>query len=696
MREHEVPTHVQAEDKVLLWFSFPQIVAITAVCALSYGAYRYAPVGPTEARVALAVLLGLTGIAAVVGKIGGRRLPLVAADLLKYRLGARLYAGPVSQLVRGEPPAPVQPARSGPGKLRLMARRSRLGLRRLRRKIRRGEKGRRNGRMPLRFRHPFGKRRGRKDTHGERAGARRAAAQGRKGEGPEVPALLLGAAVAAVLAVTASQSAATVVLADGHEETERWRDEIGFELADPVPGRRIFVEALSVEGDRAAVTLRASTGVDIRVRAFGGPEGDWLRFWGSARLAAGESIDYSLPLHGPVPSFTVSWEDGIGQAGALTVTHERIPYPLPEVEGELCTVRLASLGWAPGAVNGVVESECVTSIEHPVEVQTVAGHESVTQTALIDAAVTQITGTVNAVYRGTSAGVAFVSNGEMSFTLAVPEGEAVHDVSVYASLRAELSIPIPPLTVLTHHPERTEERTETVSLYRPGASDSDSDSETITVTHDDGTTTEHTVSAYAYAHVPARTIQKDVTITIVHPEHVKAEVVEREPSPGAGTRALTLPPTWGPTTPTRPWLAGARAGGSAGRADLRGRRSARPVRRAGMGVAVVSRAKTLLALTGAALVIAGATPEEEALLHAFDRTLTAMAYAAAGLCFFAIVWAGFVLMAEGGDERGGRARSAVVLAVVGLVMVLSAKGVAALLTQRHRYHPLVSCEEISR
>ena len=49
MREHEVPTHVQAEDRVLLWFTFPQIVAMTAVCALSYGAYRYAPVGPSEA-----------------------------------------------------------------------------------------------------------------------------------------------------------------------------------------------------------------------------------------------------------------------------------------------------------------------------------------------------------------------------------------------------------------------------------------------------------------------------------------------------------------------------------------------------------------------------------------------------------------------------------------------------------------------
>ena len=37
MREHEVPTHVQAEDRVLLWFTFPQIVALTAVAALAYG-----------------------------------------------------------------------------------------------------------------------------------------------------------------------------------------------------------------------------------------------------------------------------------------------------------------------------------------------------------------------------------------------------------------------------------------------------------------------------------------------------------------------------------------------------------------------------------------------------------------------------------------------------------------------------------
>ena len=132
MREHEVPTHVQAEDKVLLGFTFPQVVAVMAVCAISYGAYRYAPVGPSEVRMALAVVLGLVGVAMVVGKIGGRRLPLVAADLLKYRLGARVYAGQVSQLVRAEPPAPAQPVKSGPGPLSLMAKRVGRGMGRLR------------------------------------------------------------------------------------------------------------------------------------------------------------------------------------------------------------------------------------------------------------------------------------------------------------------------------------------------------------------------------------------------------------------------------------------------------------------------------------------------------------------------------------------------------------------------------------
>ena len=525
MREHEVPTHVQAEDRVLLGFTFPQVVAVVAVCAISYGAYRYAPVGPSEVRMAIAVLFGLVGVAMVVGKIGGRRLPLVAADLLKYRLGARVYAGPVSQLVRSEPPAPAQPVRSGPGPLSLMAKRAGRGLGRLRKKGKtRKNKERRNGRMRW-----FGKRRGKDGGRGQRHDhqAETLESRRRKPRMGWIPVVALAVLMAAVVAVPES------ALADDHEP---WRNEIDFEVTEPVPGRRIFVEALTVSGDRAAVTFGAATALDIRVRAFGGPTGTWLRFWGSATLAEGERIDYSLPLHGPAPSFTVSWEDTLGQAGAVTFEEAQLPYPLPVVEGELCDLRVTSLGWTPGAVSGVVESECVTRIEHPVELQTVAGHESVTETALMDAQVTAITGTVSAATGASQASVPFVPNGETRFTLPVGDGADIHAVTVDASLEASLRIPIPPLTVLTHHPERTEQVTRTVHLHRPG--DSDYDSQTVTATCEDGATESATATAYAY--VPSATIAREVTVEVLHKEHVKAETVEREPVTRTREESLSL------------------------------------------------------------------------------------------------------------------------------------------------------------
>ncbi len=521
MREHEVPTHVQAEDKVLLGFTFPQIVAVTAVCAISYGAYRYAPVGPSEVRMALAVVLGLVGVAMIVGQIGGRRLPLVAADLLKYRLGARLYVGPASQMVRGEPPAPVQPARSGPGPLSLMARRAGRGLGRLRKK-RRKDKERRNGRMRW-----FGKRRA-KDAGNRQGRDHRAETLETRQRKPRKG--FLAFAVAAVLA------AAVVTLPETALADDHWRDEIDFEVEEPVPGRRIFVEGITVSGDRAVVTLRAATDIELRVRAFGGSEGSALRFWGSARLDEGERIDYSLPLHGPAPSFTVSWEDALGQAGALTVKEAQLPYPLPVVEGELCDLRMVSLGWMPGAVSGVIESECAAVVEEPVELQTVAGHVSVTETALMDAEVTAITGTVAAATGAAHASVPFVPNGETRFRLPIGDGQAIHALSVDVSLEASLRIAMPPLTQLTHHPARVEHITKTVHLHRPG--DSDYDSQTVTVTHDDGSTSSATATAYAY--VPSATIAKRVTVDVQHPEHVRAETVERSPISRSRDEDLSL------------------------------------------------------------------------------------------------------------------------------------------------------------
>ena len=535
MREHEVPTHVQAEDRVLLWFTFPQVVAMMAVCALSYGAYRYAPVGPSEVRMALAVLLGLAGLIAVVGKIGGRRLPLVAADLLKYRLGALLYAGPPSELVRSEPPAPAQPAKSGPGPLRLMARRAGKTLRRLRRK--RGSRERKGGRMPFRPHRWFGKpRRTDKDNingNGNGDGSR-------KSRQSKPPKSFL--AIAAVVALAAAAAVPQAALADDHEP---WRDEIDFEVTEPVEGRRLFVEGLTVSGDRASVTLRAATPLDIRVRAFGGPQGSWLRFWGSASLDEGERIDYSLPLDGPNPSFTFSWEDTLGQAGAVTVEGGQIPYPLPAIDGELCDLRVVSLGWSPGAVEGAVASECVSTTLERVELQMVAGHASVIETALMDAEVTGIAGTIAVAGGGSQASVAFVPNGETRFRVAVGEGAAVYEVNVEADLEAALRIPLPPLVQLTHHPERTEQVTSTVHLHRPG--DSDSDSETATVSCEDGSTSSATATAYAY--VPSATIAKEVTVDVLHKEHVKAETVERSPIGRSRDEALALASSVGADDP---------------------------------------------------------------------------------------------------------------------------------------------------
>ena len=529
MREHEVPTHVQAEDRVLLWFTFPQIVAITAVSALSYGAYGYVP-GPSEMRMALAAVIGLAGIAMVVGKIGGRRLPLVAADLLKYRLGARLYAGSPAQLVRSEPPAPVE---SGPGPLSLMAKRGRRGSRRLRVMARRGlrrmrrNRRRRDGRTPFRPHGWFGKRREPRAKNNNVNGRQAAGSDGkekrRRRERGRFLSALLGASALALLVVAVPGTA----VADEHEPDGGWTSpEIEFQPPEPVPGRRIFVERLHVSGDSAAVTLRAAAGLDLRARAFGGQTGLALRFWGSVRMAEGESIDYSLPLNGPAPSFTFSWEDDLGQAGAVTIKEAQLPFPLPVVAGELCELSVTSLGWTPGAVTGVIDSECVTAIEELVELPTSVGHHEETVTAVMEAEITEIAGTITVAGGGSLTSVSFVPDGETLFSLPVAEGEAVvHTLTIDVSLEAALSIPLPPLVQLTHHPERTEYRTETVRLVRPGTTRTVS--ETVTVTHEDGTTTQHVVTATLS--IPSAVVHRDVTLAIMHPERVDAVVEEREP-----------------------------------------------------------------------------------------------------------------------------------------------------------------------
>ena len=151
---------------------------------------------------------------------------------------------------------------------------------------------------------------------------------------------------------------------------------------------------------------------------------------------------------------------------------------------------------------------------------------------------------------------------------------------------------------------------------------------------------------------------RTVRVYVYHREHVRA--VETQRAPVTRTRPETVPLAPAPVSSTgqalrrgsrRPLPGPARSPAHAptahGGADPGGRLLL-------VELAVVGRIATILLASGAALAsVAAAAPDERAkMLEAFDAVLTGMAYAGVGLCFFAIVWAGFVLMAEGAEGEG--------------------------------------------
>ena len=559
MDEHEVPTHVQAEDRVLLWFTFPQIVALTAVAALSYGVYQAAPFGPEAVRIALGLVFALVGIALVVGKVNGRRLPAVAADLLRFGFGARRFQGPPSQLVRSEPPAPTAKAMK-PEADELRAERFplnrspqagerpaqprvdratgpwRRGARKLtqlkppKRTRTRGE------RTPLRPRNWFGKRDRQRQSKSEYAEARQAIArEQREQRFIRWPALLGGAAVLAVVA-SITVCSPPMAQADEHEQETWTSDEIEFDPPPLIPGRRLFIERLSVTRTAATVVVRAGANLELEARAFGGPDGREPRFQREDTLGRNGRSSYLAPLDGPVPSFTFSWRDEHGQAGAVSLAGDQLPYPLPEARGELCDLRLVRLSWREGTVEGSVGSDCRAGLDEPVELETASGHARLSHTALLPAELTRITGTLTVSANGRQASVPFVPDGETLFSLALGASREILAVEITASLTAELRIALPPLVRLTHRPYRLERRTETVTLVRPGTSQTVS--ETVSWTDDEGNTSSQTVSATLS--IPPATVQKQVTLEIEHDEHVRAELVERPALNKTRTERLSL------------------------------------------------------------------------------------------------------------------------------------------------------------
>ena len=485
MREHEVPTHVQAEDKVLLWFTFPQIVAVVAVCAVAYGAYHYLPFGPMAVRLAVGMLIGVVGIALTVGKIGGRGLPLVAADLLKFNLGARRYAGSPNQLTISEPPAAPE---AKPDPLRLLAKKAASGVGKAVKTVRK------KGRAPFRPHSWFGKRRNRN------TGPDNPKSPETKSRKPWRP--LLAVAALGLLALVLLPSTA---LADDPDEDTGWRlDEIYFVPPDPVPGRRIFIERLAVSGNTAAVTLRAAHDLDLKVRVFGGRQGRTLKMGANTSLAAGQAKSYNLTLNGPSPSFTFSWVDALGRSGAVTLKSGQIPYPLLQAGGELCDLELTSLEWTPGSISGVIASECISETRQEVALPVYGGHFSQTVPALLEATVTRIVGRVNVVAGAHRASAPFVAGGQTRFTLPVPNRKATHEMEITAELTATLNVPLPPMLQTFHHPARTDIYRRTVSL-----------------------------SCGEYS------VSRTVTIRVHHSEHVRA--VESQRTPVTRTRPETVP-----------------------------------------------------------------------------------------------------------------------------------------------------------
>ena len=498
MREHEVPTHVQAEDKALLWFTFPQVVAVLATCAVAYGVYRYFPFGPSGLKLGIAILLGAVGIAMTVGKVGGRGLPLVAADLLKFNLGARRYAGSPAELAVSEPP-PQPEAKPDP--LRLLAKKAASGVGRAVRAARK------KGRPPFRPHSWFGKGRRRKD-----AGNQQTRPQESKQEKP--PRQSRGRLLGRFLAVAAVASLALVLLpgsalADDPDEGygDAWRlDEIYFQPPDPVPGRRVYIEKVAVAGDTAAVTLRAAHDLDLKGRVFGGRTGRTLKMGFNTSLTAGQARSYNLTLNGPSPSFTFSWQDALGFSGAVSLKSHQIPYPLPQADGELCDLEVTALEWTPGRIRGVIASECVTETRHEEDLAVYGGHFSQSVPAMLDAEVTGITGTVNVAWGGHSASAAFVPDGETVFTLPVANRRAANDLEITADLTATLNVPRPPMLQTVHHPARTDVHTRRVRCSCGKSS--------------------YTKTVRVYVH---------------HPEHVRAEEVQRAPVTRTRPESVPLP-----------------------------------------------------------------------------------------------------------------------------------------------------------
>lgn len=83
-RRHEIPTHLNVEDKAVWGMSIPQVMNLTAGCAGTYSLWNQWPWMPLWAKAALAALSLLLTLAFTFVRPFGRRLDEWALVLLRY------------------------------------------------------------------------------------------------------------------------------------------------------------------------------------------------------------------------------------------------------------------------------------------------------------------------------------------------------------------------------------------------------------------------------------------------------------------------------------------------------------------------------------------------------------------------------------------------------------------------------------
>jgi hypothetical protein len=86
---HEVPTHLNVEDRALFGLSVRQLALLLAGCAAAYAAYDGLPDAAIGPRLALAAVVLLAAAALALVRPGGRGLELWAFALIRYAASPR-------------------------------------------------------------------------------------------------------------------------------------------------------------------------------------------------------------------------------------------------------------------------------------------------------------------------------------------------------------------------------------------------------------------------------------------------------------------------------------------------------------------------------------------------------------------------------------------------------------------------------